>query len=243
MKSLTATLLESSKITSFYPDLLSDKSLNIFLMKMLEYSGEPDSLSNMFDCLRNIIQQTKTPIKYLLSTSILKITEDQTRIQWSTIDENNIYCMLKVLNYNIRFLNDEEDDHINNDAKKNPSNIDIPIKSTSEKLPTPELLHELQQKTLKYSIMAITNILIQTNKNDLIFFKKLSILSILQEHCKFELDAQMNLRFLYLLNMSLCKSNPDKQGTLKKVGEGQNESNAEENQSAQKENPKQTAAD
>jgi hypothetical protein len=76
MKSLSSILLESSKITAFYPDLLSDQSLNIFLNKMLNYQGEPDSLSNMFDCLRNIIQQTKTPIKYLLATSILKITED-----------------------------------------------------------------------------------------------------------------------------------------------------------------------
>jgi hypothetical protein len=53
--------------------------------------------------------------------------------------------------------------------------------------------------------MAITNILIQTDKNDLIFFRKLSILSILQEHCKFEHDPQMNLRFLYLLNISLSR--------------------------------------
>lgn len=52
--------------------------------------------------------------------------------------------------------------------------------------------------------MAITNILIQSNK-DLIFYKKLSILSILQENCKFEVDPQMNLRLLYLLNISLGK--------------------------------------
>lgn len=48
-------------------------------------------------------------------------------------------------------------------------------------------MHELQQKALKYSIMAITNILILTNR-DLIFFKKLNILGILQENCKFEVD-------------------------------------------------------
>lgn len=56
MKSLTATLLEASKITAFYPDLLSDSSLSIFLNKMLTYQGESDSLNNMLDCLRNIIQ-------------------------------------------------------------------------------------------------------------------------------------------------------------------------------------------
>jgi hypothetical protein len=105
-----------------------------------------------------------------------------------------------VLNYNIRYLDDEEEDDHEKAAKQK-----IPIKSTSEKVPTPELLHELQTKSLKYSIMAITNILIQTDKNDLIFFRKLSILSILQDHCKFEQDPQMNLRFLYLLNISLSR--------------------------------------
>jgi hypothetical protein len=56
IKSLSSTLLEASKITAFYPDLLCDKAMNIFLQKMLHYTGESDSLSNMFDCLRNIIQ-------------------------------------------------------------------------------------------------------------------------------------------------------------------------------------------
>ena len=130
--------------------------------------------------------------------------------------------MLKVLNYNIRFLNDEEDDM--KDAGDNYKGdiigaagaaaggnlsadnniVNSGIKTTSEKIPTPELLQELQVKALKYSIMAITNILIQTNK-DLIFYRKLSILSILQENCKFEVDPQMNLRLLYLLNISLSK--------------------------------------
>jgi hypothetical protein len=75
---------------------------------MLHYNGDPDSLSNMFETLRNIIQQTKSPIKYLLATSILKITEEQS-IPWQDIEEGNIYCLLKVLNYNIRFLQDEEE--------------------------------------------------------------------------------------------------------------------------------------
>ena len=35
--------------------------------------------------------------------------------------------------------------------------------------------------------MAITNILILTNK-DLIFYKKLNTLTLLQENCKFEID-------------------------------------------------------
>jgi hypothetical protein len=109
MKSLTATLLEASKITDFYNDLLSDQSLNIFLNKILTYNSEPDSLSNMFDCLRNIIQQTKTPIKYILASSIIKLTEDPD-VKWDAVQENNIYCLLKVLNYNVRFLTDQDEE-------------------------------------------------------------------------------------------------------------------------------------
>lgn len=37
IKSLSSILLESSKITAFYPDLLSENSLNIFFNKILKY--------------------------------------------------------------------------------------------------------------------------------------------------------------------------------------------------------------
>ena len=103
-----------------------------------------------------------------------------------------------MLNYNIRFLNDEEEEVAKDEL------AEIPLKSSSNKIPSIELLQEVQQKALKYSIMAITNILIKTDK-DLIFYKKLSILPILQENCNFEKDPQMNLRLLYLLNISLGK--------------------------------------
>jgi hypothetical protein len=77
----------------------------------------------------------------LLSTSILKITEDKS-IDWHRIQENNIYCLLKVLNYNIRYLDDEEEESGEVD-KEAQARQNIPIKSTSEKVPTPELLQEL----------------------------------------------------------------------------------------------------
>jgi hypothetical protein len=91
----------------------------------------------------------------------LKITEDQS-IKWQLIQENNIYCLLKVLNYNIRFLNDEEEEakeqmegkagaQAAEDGGKQTSvaaeqsNVaNIPIKTTSEKIPSFELLQELQ---------------------------------------------------------------------------------------------------
>ena len=81
----------------------------------------------------------------------------------------------------------------------------VPLKTSSEKVSSTELLNDLENKTLKYSIMAITNILIKTDKTDLIFFRKLSILQVLQEHCQFEHNPQMNLRFVYLIYISLSK--------------------------------------
>jgi hypothetical protein len=55
---------------------------------MLNYQSDLDSLNSIYDCLNNIILMTKSPIKYLISTSILKITEDN-EINWNKINENN----------------------------------------------------------------------------------------------------------------------------------------------------------
>jgi hypothetical protein len=96
MKSLTATLLESSKISIFFTDLLKDQTLNILTFKILTYNVEPYSLSNIYECLRNIIQQTKSPIKYLIAASILKITEENS-VDWKSCNENNLFFLLKIL--------------------------------------------------------------------------------------------------------------------------------------------------
>jgi hypothetical protein len=54
-----------------------------------------------------------------------------------------------VLNYNIRFLSDEEEEMKGDGKSKGgPNRKDkvmnqVPIKTTSEKIPTPELLQEL----------------------------------------------------------------------------------------------------
>lgn len=84
-----------------------------------------------------------------------------------------------MLNYNIKYIDDD-------DEQDSKAKLIVPLKTSSEKVSSVELLNDLGAKTLKYSIMAITNILIKTDKTDLIFFRKLSILQILQEHCQFE---------------------------------------------------------
>lgn len=54
-----------------------------------------------------------------------------------------------MLNYNIRFLSDEEEDmkadgkNKGGSSKKDKVMNQVPIKTTSEKIPTPELLQEL----------------------------------------------------------------------------------------------------
>ncbi len=121
MKSLTATLLESSKITTFYPDLLKDQSLNILLNKVISYTIEPNSLNNIFECIRNIIQQTKSPIKYLIATSILKITEDN-QVNWKNCNESNLFFLLKILTQNINFLTDDDDENKEN-VKNGQQNV------------------------------------------------------------------------------------------------------------------------
>lgn len=62
--------------------------------------------------------------------------------------ENNIYCLLKVLNYNIRFLNDLDDQEEfkasapNAKPQSSAANASsLAIKTTSEKIPTPEFMH------------------------------------------------------------------------------------------------------
>lgn len=53
--------------------------------------------------------------------------------------------------------------------------------------------------------MAITNILIQSNC-DLIFTRKVNLLQVIVDNSGFDNDSQMNLRFLYLLYLSLDKN-------------------------------------
>ena len=64
---------------------------------------------------------------------------------------------------------------------------------------------ELLKKSTKYSLIAITNILIKTNA-EYIFNRRLSLAQIMIDYSNFEADSQLNLRFLYLLYISLDKN-------------------------------------
>jgi len=48
--------------------------------------------------------QTKAPIKYLIATSVLKVTESG--INWAGKDESNIISLLKVVKFNIKMLDE-----------------------------------------------------------------------------------------------------------------------------------------
>jgi len=56
------------------------------------------------DALKNIMLQTKAPIKYLIATSVLKVTESG--INWAGKDESNIISLLKVVKFNIKMLDE-----------------------------------------------------------------------------------------------------------------------------------------
>ena len=58
---------------------------------------------------------------------------------------------------------------------------------------------------MKYSLIAITNILIKTS-SEYVFNRKVNLVQLLIESSSFEQDSQLNLRFLYLLYISLDKN-------------------------------------
>ena len=74
---------------------------------MMNGQMESKTLENLYECLRNILVQTKMPVKYLIATAILKITE--IKMNWKEKDESNITIILKVLHFNIKSLEDNRD--------------------------------------------------------------------------------------------------------------------------------------
>ena len=63
------------------------------------------SLDNMFESIRNILLQTKAPIKLLIATSILKLTE-LPKTNWKEKEEGSILTILKILHFNIMSIED-----------------------------------------------------------------------------------------------------------------------------------------
>ena len=108
VKAISSGLLTASHSTQFYPDLLSDRSLQIIITKIINYNDLPNkaSLDNLYNTIENVLKQSKTPIKYLLATSILKITESN-QTDWTNKKEANIVQLLEVLYSNIQQLNAE----------------------------------------------------------------------------------------------------------------------------------------
>ena len=77
VKSLSIALKEASNSTQFYPDLLSDNALNTVLKKILDPATQQSSLQPLYECLNSVLNKTKAPIKYLLATSVLRLTESE----------------------------------------------------------------------------------------------------------------------------------------------------------------------
>lgn len=55
VKALAAAIQEASRITLFYPDLLSEAALSVILHKIITPPSQPRSLELLFESLKNIM--------------------------------------------------------------------------------------------------------------------------------------------------------------------------------------------
>ena len=71
---------------------------------MINGNMDSKSLDHLYDCLSSILYQTKIPVKYLVASAVLRLTES--KISWRERDEENILIVLKVLHFNIQTLDE-----------------------------------------------------------------------------------------------------------------------------------------
>ena len=83
---------------------MNESALGALLKKLLTPKLKLSSLDLLYESLRNIMLQTKIPIRYLIAASVLKLTEDPSQV-WSEKEDINIVMLLKVLSFNIKNLN------------------------------------------------------------------------------------------------------------------------------------------
>jgi len=197
LKSLSVCFLELSKQVTFLGELARESLIQKLVFKQISKGLTPESLANFFEFFRNFIQSTRLPVKYLLAAQILQLSEDP-KVKWERIPELNCHYLIKVLKYIIKFFKDQTAEEAEQPLEKPSVEVD------PESLFSEESTKALEKKTISYSLKSMTNILIQIDA-DLLFDRKLRVLSLLQEHCRLESDIQMNLRFLQLLNISLTK--------------------------------------
>lgn len=117
---------------------------------------EVKCLDCLYECLRNILLQAKTPVKYLLATSILRMTES--KVSWRDKEEVNVLTLLKVLYFNIKSLDDGQDLMEGPNCSLNRDSLSL----------------DLHKKALKYSLIAVTNILIKTSP-EFLFSRKVNL--------------------------------------------------------------------
>ena len=75
--------------------------MNSILTKILD--APEDSLDPLFECLNSVLNKTKSPIKYLVATSVLKLSESD-QFKGVKLDGDNIIYILKVLQSNLKSL-------------------------------------------------------------------------------------------------------------------------------------------
>jgi len=117
-------------------------------------------LEPLFECLNSVLSKTKAPIKYLLSTSMLKLTEGE-HFRTAKKEEANILFLLKVLQSNLKSLDQAQDQTGSNKQQNQESDESACLEKFSG----------FQFKAHKYCLLAMSNILIKTGC-DYIFTRK-----------------------------------------------------------------------
>lgn len=164
-----------------------------------------------------MLNKTWAPIKYLLATSVLKLTENH-NFSDSDVHESNVLYILKVLQSNLKFLDNSLEDNLVDEhgAAIIPASRQDGSGTAEQGLVYQEQYKGLKFKAHKYCLLAMTNILLKTNC-EYIFARKHKLVPleelILNDRTSFEKDPQMNLRFLTLINMAFQKepTNQDRQ--------------------------------
>ena len=96
VKALGTALSDASNSTSFFPELLNDKALNIILCKIIEHETQPSSLQPLYECINSILLKTKAPVKYLVAATLLRLTESD-EFEKIPMKEASVLYLIKVL--------------------------------------------------------------------------------------------------------------------------------------------------
>ena len=183
LKSISVILANASKFVIFTADLLTDNRMESIVTNILLSGEDQERWINLFEVWLSIISNTKIPVKFMIASWILRLTDPKLKILSKTLNRDCVLQLIQVLTY---ILN-----------------------SLDSKMYTNVKQEELSRKTHKYCLLAMTKIIIRYDPQ-LIFDPKIIAsngdLKLILNGASFEQDPQIHLRLLYILyNISEIK--------------------------------------